>query len=120
MFKWNRFWMVCAGLLALACTDGVMGSDGAYPGSEGILEFRVKGVVCAMCVQSIRKRLETLSEVQRVEIDLKQGRVRVAPHRAKVLDREVVVREIEKSGYDISEDSELVRLKAAKKKEQGD
>ena len=71
-----------------------------------------------MCVQGIRKRVETLPEVQSVEIDLKQGRVRVTPLPAKVLSREAVEREIEKSGYDISDESDLVRSKEMKKKEQ--
>jgi len=86
--------------------------------ADGVLEFKVKGVVCAMCVQSIRKRVETLPEVHGVEIDLQRGTVRVTPLPDKVLDREAVVQEIEKSGYDISEELELRRSKDNKGQEQ--
>jgi hypothetical protein len=56
----------------------------------------------------------TLPQVQSVAIDLKQGRVRVQAREGELLSPENVALEIEKSGYELSDDSELLRMKNQK------
>jgi cation transport ATPase len=94
--------------------DFGMAADVSKLESKPTLVFKVKGIVCAMCVQGIRRRVGTLPQVQSVAIDLKQGRVTVQAREGELLSPENVALEIEKSGYELSDDSELLRMKNQK------
>lgn len=63
------------------------------------VEFRAKGVVCALCVQSLKKHFLTEPGVRSVDIDLKARRVTVGVDQARAPTQERLRVLVEESGF---------------------
>ncbi len=63
------------------------------------LEFKAKGVVCAMCVQSLRKHLLTEPGVLAVQIDIKTRRVLIEVEEGRSLTQDQLKKLVEESGF---------------------
>jgi copper chaperone CopZ len=71
----------------------------AAPGD--ILVAKVNGLVCDFCAQSIRKIVGKHAAVQKVQVDLSKGEVRVDLKPGKSLDDAGLEKLIRKAGYSL-------------------
>jgi len=74
-----------------------------HPTRPTVWSARLKGVVCAMCIQSIRKRIVIHDEVASVDIQLRTGVILVEAKAGRVLDPHLLQDEIVRAGYDLAE-----------------
>jgi hypothetical protein len=63
---------------------------------------KLKGIVCALCIQSIIKRVNTLDEVAHSEIELRSGILRVQGKPGRSLSSERIEQEVIRAGYELS------------------
>ncbi len=63
------------------------------------IEFKAKGVVCAMCVQSLRRHLLTEPGVREVRIDIKTRRVTLQVEEGRAPSQERLRQLAEESGF---------------------
>lgn len=61
-------------------------------------EISVYGMTCEHCVRSVKKTLESLPEVEKVEVSLEESKARFT-YNPKVLDENVIRKAIEEEGY---------------------
>ena len=59
-------------MVALIWGSMVLAADGE------VVDIAIKGMSCPFCVYSVEKKLSALEGVQSAEVDLEQGRARVA------------------------------------------
>lgn len=76
-------------------------SSMAEPASGEILMANVNGLVCDFCAQSIRKIVGRDDAVQKVQVDLSKGQVRVDLKPGKSLDDAALETLIRKAGYSL-------------------
>lgn len=62
-----------------------------------MLKFKVDGMTCGHCAQTVTKAVEALARVERAVVDLKAGEVTVQGD----ADEGVVRQAIEGAGYDV-------------------
>jgi copper chaperone CopZ len=73
----------------------------AEPAPGEILVANVNGLVCDFCAQSIRKIVGKDDAVQKVQVDLSKGQVRVDLKPGKSLDDAALEKLIRKAGYSL-------------------
>jgi copper ion binding protein len=63
--------------------------------------FTVKGMGCTSCVSHVQEALGTIEGVARIEVDVREGKVRVQHDPAKV-STERVIEALAQAGYESS------------------
>lgn len=77
-------------------------ADTAVEAASGeSLIANVNGLVCDFCAQSIRKIVGKDDAVQKVQVDLSKGQVRIDLKPGKTLDDAAIDKLIRKSGYSL-------------------
>lgn len=69
--------------------------------NETTTVFDVKGMSCGSCIRHIREALERVPGVFEVEVQLREGTVRVV-HAEDVVGAEAIAKAIGGSGYDVT------------------
>ena len=64
-----------------------------------VVQFRAKGIVCAMCVQGLKKRLLSEEGVQSVDIDLPSRKVRLLVDQPERFTLEFLKKTVEDAGF---------------------
>lgn len=98
-----RFGLRLALALAGVCSESALASQ---PTSQVSLHFKAKGVVCALCVQSLKKHLLTEPGVRSVEIDLKSRQVTLGVEPGRAPPQERIRTLVEESGFGYDDASE--------------
>jgi Cu+-exporting ATPase len=81
-------------------SDGCVGRDEAraVPGGEQALELAIEGMTCATCATEVRRALEALPGVRRVEVRFAAERALIRLDPAQV-DLSMIQRAVEAAGY---------------------
>ena len=64
-----------------------------------IVEVKIKGMVCSFCAQGLQKGIGKLEEVEKVEINLKKGYVKITVKKGETLPMDEVKEIIKDAGY---------------------
>lgn len=64
-----------------------------------IAEIRATGLTCSMCSNAINKQLKTLSDVEKVDIDLNTNTFKVFLKKDNILSPKVFKEKVEKAGF---------------------
>ena len=64
-----------------------------------IVEVKIKGMVCSFCAQGLQKGIGKLEEVEKVEINLKKGYVKITVKKGETLPMDEVKEIIKNAGY---------------------
>lgn len=94
--------IVLASLLALPSAIAPIPASVAHavePAAGESIVLNVNGLVCDFCAESVRKMFGKEEAVQKVQVDLANGKVRVDLKPGKSMDDAALEKLIRKSGY---------------------
>lgn len=91
---WGRRLLVVLLFAAMAC------SDPAPPPTSRVEVLQVSGMTCESCAEAIRAELQRLHGVEKVEVHVKEGRVRVV---CAGVERALLAEAVQSLGYGVTD-----------------